>query len=164
MMRQPIAFFDDPKNSPGVLAAKLMQQPAELDILLGNNIAVVITILVTLLSCSILAIATGWKFGLVAVVGYLTPIFAAGLIRLHLENVIEQQNHQLYFESAGFASEFVGSIRTVLSLCMRETLLTEYRQLLRGPLQTSNRTTIHTMVFLALADSFQVSGMALAFW
>src|SRR5450432_4126116 len=117
-MSQKIAFFDDTKNSPGVLTAKLLQHPNEIEDLLGRNIPVILIILVSILSCSILAIVTGWKLGLVTVFGCLAPICVSGLIRIHLEYANEEQTHQLYYESAGFASEYVLSIRTLNSLCL----------------------------------------------
>ncbi len=164
MLRQPITFFDDPKNSAEILTAKLTQHPTQLQDLLGMNVALIIIILVNIVSCSILAIATGWKFGLVAVFGSLPPICVAGLVRVHLQNAREEENQRLYFESSGFAAEFIGSMRTVTSLCLENTLLSEYRTLLKGPLHGAKRMTLYTMVFLALADSLEIGGMALSFW
>lgn len=164
MFRQPIAFFDDPKNSAEILTAKLTQYPTQLQDLLGMNVALIIIMLVNILSCSTLAIATGWKFGLVAVFGSLPPICVAGLVRVHLQNTREEENQRLYFESSGFAAEFIGSMRTVTSLCLEDTLLSEYRTLLKGPLHDAKRMTFHTMAFLALADSLEIGGMALSFW
>ncbi|KAL6721610.1 hypothetical protein ACLMJK_000714 [Lecanora helva] len=164
MLRQPMTFFDDPKNSAEILTAKLTQHPTQLQDLLGMNVALIIIILVNIVSCSILAIATQWKFGLVAVFGSLPPICIAGLVRVHLQNAREEENQRLYFESSGFAAEFIGAMRTVTSLCLENTLLSEYRTMLQKPLFIAKKMAFHTMIYLALADSLEIAGMALSFW
>jgi ATP-binding cassette subfamily B (MDR/TAP) protein 1 len=161
---QEVAFFENPKHSPGVLTAKLLQHPLEIEDFFCRNIPVVLIIVVTILSCSILAIATGWKLGLVTVFGALAPICIAGLIRIQLGYINEKRTHEIYYESAGFVSEYVAAPRTVNSLCMENTLVSEYRDLLQGPLRQAKKNALYTMFFLALTDSLQICGMALAFW
>ncbi|PLB50180.1 P-loop containing nucleoside triphosphate hydrolase protein [Aspergillus steynii IBT 23096] len=164
IMLQKIEFFDLPRNSPGVLAEKLLQHPNEIEDLLGRNIPVIAIMLVTVISCSILSLVTGWKFGLVAVFGCLGPICLAGLVRIQLEYVIEHRTHELYYESAGFVSEFLHSMRTVTSLCLQHTLLSEYRELLSRPLRETRTKALISLSFLALADSLQLCGLALLLW
>jgi ATP-binding cassette, subfamily B (MDR/TAP), member 1 len=163
-MSQNMAFFDDKDNSSGVLAAKLVSHPDEIEDLLGRNIPVILIILVTMIFCSTLAVIVGWKFGLVAIFGCLVPVCIAGYARIQLDYVIERRTQQLYYGSAGFAAEFIASMRTVVSLCLQDMLSSEYREMLRAPMRQAQRMGFLSYLFLALADSLQICGFALAFW
>ena len=164
MLKQTVTYFDDQKNSPDFLLARLNQHPAQLQELLGMNLCLVIIILVNVISCTIVALATGWKFGLVAVFGCLPPICAAGGVRMRLENTFERKHRQLYLESSNFAAEYIASMRTVLSLCLGKTLMSEYKVLLEAPLTEGRRMAGASMLLLALVESLELCGMALAFW
>jgi ATP-binding cassette subfamily B (MDR/TAP) protein 1 len=164
MLKQTITYFDNPRNSADFLVARLNQNPSQLQELLGMNLCLVVIIVVNILSCSVVTLATGWKFGLVAVFGCLPPICAAGGVRMRLENTFERKNCQLYLESPNFAAEYIASIRTVLSLCLERTLLAEYKILHEKPLRDARRVAGSSMLLLALVESLELCGMALAFW
>ena len=64
-----MAFFDDENNASGALASNLSSYPSNLLELMGFNLMLICINLVNVLSSSILAIAIGWKLGLVVVFG-----------------------------------------------------------------------------------------------
>lgn len=69
-----MAFFDDPANASGALASNLSSYPNNILETMGFNVMLIVVNIVNVLSSSILAIATGWKLGLVVVFGGLyTP-------------------------------------------------------------------------------------------
>src|ERR1700710_1732231 len=130
-----MAFFDDKNNSPGVLAAKLIKHPDEIEDLLGRNLPVVLIIFMMMISCSLLAIIIGWKFGLVCVFGGLVTVCIAGYVRIQLDYTIGSWTSEVYFRSASFAAEAVGSMRTVMSLSMQGVVSSEYQDMLQGVLK-----------------------------
>lgn len=69
ILKQDMAFFDDAANASGALASNLSSYPANLLELLGFNLMLIFINIVNILSSSILAIAVGWKLGLVVVFG-----------------------------------------------------------------------------------------------
>lgn len=69
MLRQDTAFFDDSKNASGALASNLSSYPTNILETMGFNVMLILINVVNVLSSSILAIATGWKLGLVVVFG-----------------------------------------------------------------------------------------------
>lgn len=64
-----MAFFDDPANASGALASNLSSYPTNILETMGFNVMLILINVVNVLSSSILAIATGWKLGLVVVFG-----------------------------------------------------------------------------------------------
>lgn len=69
VLKQDMAFFDDEANASGVLASNLSSYPTNLFELMGFNLMLIIINIVNVLSSSALAIAVGWKLGLVVVFG-----------------------------------------------------------------------------------------------
>jgi ATP-binding cassette subfamily B (MDR/TAP) protein 1 len=69
ILKQDMAFFDDQDNASGALASKLGAYPDNLRDLMGFNLMLIFINVVNIVSSSILAIAVGWKLGLVVVFG-----------------------------------------------------------------------------------------------
>lgn len=69
VLRQDMAFFDNEDNASGALASNLSSYPTNLLELMGFNLMLIFINIINILSSSILAIAVGWKLGLVVVFG-----------------------------------------------------------------------------------------------
>jgi ATP-binding cassette subfamily B (MDR/TAP) protein 1 len=69
VLKQDMAFFDDEANASGALASNLSAYPDNLRELMGFNLMLICINIVNVVSSSILAIAVGWKLGLVVVFG-----------------------------------------------------------------------------------------------
>ncbi|EEP75903.1 hypothetical protein UREG_00750 [Uncinocarpus reesii 1704] len=164
MLSQDIEFFDNPENSSGSLTAQLSTHPQALQDLISSNIGLILIVIVNLLSCTILALATNWKLALVALFGCLPALFMAGFTRMRLEMKSQDRSAKLYLESARFASEAVGAIRTVSSLTLETKVYDSYAERLRVPVTRSYKHTVISMIFFALSESVDLAAMALAFW
>jgi ATP-binding cassette subfamily B (MDR/TAP) protein 1 len=77
-----MAFFDDPTNASGALASNLSSYPTNILETMGFNVMLILINVVNVLSSSILAIATGWKLGLVVVFGGLCSLYSFTVLRL----------------------------------------------------------------------------------
>ncbi|KAI1909044.1 multidrug-resistance transporter mdr5 [Ophidiomyces ophidiicola] len=164
MLSQDIGFFDLPENSSGSLTARLSTDPQALQDLISSNIGLIVIVLVNLVSCTILALATQWKLALVALFGCLPPLFLSGFTRMRMEMKSQDRNAKMYLESARFAAEAVGAIRTVSSLTLESKVYDSYGERLRGPVSRSYKHTVISMIFFGLSDSIDQAAMALAFW
>ncbi|WEW57796.1 multidrug-resistance transporter mdr5 [Emydomyces testavorans] len=164
MLSQDIEFFDDPDNSSGSLTARLSTDPQALQDLLSSNIGLILIVIVNLVSCTILALATQWKLALVALFGCLPPLFLAGFTRMRMEIKSQDKNAKLYLESARFAAEAVGAIRTVSSLTLESKVYDSYAERLKGPVSRSYKHTLTSMILFGLSDCIDLAAMALAFW
>ncbi|KAL1901982.1 hypothetical protein Sste5346_001688 [Sporothrix stenoceras] len=164
VLRQPMAFFDDPANTTGALVSRLAAEPTALQELLSSNVALIVTIATNLVASCILALATGWKLGLVLVFGALPPLVGAGYVRIRLELQLDDATTDRFAHSAGIASEAVRAIRTVASLTLERTLLARYEAALRAIARTAVRSLVVTMLWYALSQSLSFLAMALGFW
>lgn len=64
-----MSFFDNEANASGALASNLSTYPTNLLETMGFNVMLILINVVNVISSSILAIAVGWKLGLVVVFG-----------------------------------------------------------------------------------------------
>lgn len=164
VLRQEMTFFDDPDNTAGELASRLSTEPTALQELLSSNIALMLTILVNLISSCVLAIAYGWKLGLVLTFGALPPLVASGYARIRLEFKLEDDTASRFAKSAGVASEAVLAIRTVASLVLELGILAKYEESLRSIARASVKSLMGTMFWYSLSQSISFLAMALGFW
>ncbi|KAF2839199.1 P-loop containing nucleoside triphosphate hydrolase protein [Patellaria atrata CBS 101060] len=164
VLRQDRSFFDKPENTTGALASRLSTHPTQLQELLGFNIALILTIVVNLFSSCILALAYGWKLGLVVVFGALPPLVGAGYIRIRLEFKLDDATGARFADSAALATEAVSSIRTVASLTLERSILSKYSDRLRGIEKRSIKALVWTMFWYSLTQSVSFLAMALGFW
>ena len=123
-------FFDCSVNSSGSLTSRLSSVPTALQDLLSANLGLMINISINILASSIIALAYGWKLGLVLIFGGITIIVAGGYGRVRLDQKLEFATEKQYAASAGIASEAVSSIRTVSSLTLERSVMREYSAVL----------------------------------
>jgi ATP-binding cassette subfamily B (MDR/TAP) protein 1 len=164
VLRQDMSFFDKLENTTGALVSRLSTQPTHLQELLGFNVAIILIGIVNVVSSSILALAVGWKLGLVVVFGALPPLVFCGYLRIRLEFKLDDAIGQRFADSAALAAEAVSSIRTVASLALERTILNKYQQSLKGIEQRSIKSLVWTMFWFSLTQSINFLAMALGFW
>jgi ATP-binding cassette, subfamily B (MDR/TAP), member 1 len=159
-----MGFFDKPENGTGELVARLDGIPNSLMELLGINIGIILVAATNIVASCILAIAVGWKLGLVITFGALPIMIGFGILRIRLDISMEKRNAAWFARSAGVATEAVSSIRTVSSLTMEHNTLEKYESQLNNVLRNSWKTLLWTMFWYSLASSVQFLSMALGFW
>ncbi|CZT11194.1 related to multidrug resistance protein [Rhynchosporium graminicola] len=164
MLKQDMEFFNLPGNTTGALTSKLSSLPTQLQDLLSANILLIFIVFVNVVSSSILAIAYGWKLGLVLVFAGLPPLLISGYIRIRLETALERQNSEGFAESAGLASEAVLAIKTVSSLTLESDILDRYNTMLSSIVAVSIKSLVWTIAWYALSQSLEFLVMALGFW
>lgn len=157
-------FFDCPENSSSALTAKLSAVPAAVQELMSQNIGLVVTVIVNVVSTSILGIAVGWKLGLVMVFAGMTVILSAGFLRVRLEMRLEAATEKQFSQSACLASDAVAAIRTVNLLTLEDVVLHEYSQALDGIMAQVLRSLVTTLIPYAFSQSVDFLVMALGFW
>ena len=157
-------FFDRPENTSGALTSKLSALPTQLQELISANVLLIFIVFVNIVSSSALAIAYGWKLGLVIVFGGLPPVVMSGYLRIRLETRIEGINSERFADSASLASEAVTAIRTVASLTIERPILNQYSDMLDSIVQRSIKSLLWTMFWFALSQSLDFLVEALGFW
>lgn len=157
-------FFDRPENSSGSITSKLSSVPNALLELISANLFLIFIVLVNVISTSALAIAYGWKLGLVLVFGGLPVLLGTGYGKIRLDQSLESQAGERFADSAGLATEAVTSIRTVASLTLEPQILKEYSDMLDRIVRAASRSFLLTMIGYALSQSLEFLIEALGFW
>jgi ATP-binding cassette subfamily B (MDR/TAP) protein 1 len=164
LLRQDISFFDAPENASATLASNLSTSPAGLQELIGMNVCLILIVVINLVSNFVLAMVYGWKLTLVIFFGAFPLIFGAGFYRIRQEMHFEQKVAAPFSDSARFASEAVGAMRTVVSFTIEESISRDYDARLDRSLKKAIKFTLVSMIWWSLSESLQFLGMALGFW
>ncbi|KAI5781280.1 P-loop containing nucleoside triphosphate hydrolase protein [Geopyxis carbonaria] len=164
LISQDIVFYDQPENSSGALTSRLSSDPQHVHDLIQGNIGLIFLVCVNLIGSCIISIVVGWQLALVAIFGCLPFIFTAGFVRMRLELSHAERTSKFFLESARFAAEAVGAIRTVSSLTLEDAVYESYQQKLYGPVKKASRRVAGVMILFGLSESTDMLGNALAFW
>ncbi|KZL88052.1 abc transporter [Colletotrichum incanum] len=163
-LRQDLQFFDRRENNTGALASRLESNPQAILELMGFNIGLILISTLNVLACSILAIVTTWKLGLVVVFAGLPPLVSAGYIKVRLDAKLDASTSKRYSSSAAIASESVTAIRTVSSLAIEETVLKKYTDELDHAVSASTAPLFIMTIAFGLTQCIEYFFMALGFW
>ena len=161
---QSLAFFDKENNATGAITSRLARCATDLQELLSANAGLVITNIVTTVSCSILGIAYGWKLGLVCTFAALPPLLLGGYYGIRISTKLDEDTTKRFASSAAIAAEAVAAIRTVASLVLERTIIDEYEKRLSAVATRSAKALSVTMFFYSLTQSINFLAMALGFW
>ena len=164
MITKRIDFFDNPEHSSGLLTARIATDPAQLQQLLGINMAMVIISIFNVIGCITIAVIFHWKFGLVVIVSSLPLILAGGWYRVRHEVRFEARNNQVFADSARFATEAIGAIRTVASLTLERAVCERYDGMLTDHVAKSWREARISCAIFAISDSMVLLCMSFALW
>lgn len=163
-LRRDMVFFDQPEHSTGSLVSRLSAEPTNLQELISMNLTLMLVNIVNLVSSSILAIAYGWKLGLILTFGAMPILVSSGYVRIRLEFKFEDDTAARFASSSGLASEAVMAIRTVSSLALERAVVERYRAALEGIARSAIGSLGWKMFFYALSQSVSFLAMGLGFW
>ncbi|KAF2845413.1 ABC multidrug transporter-like protein [Plenodomus tracheiphilus IPT5] len=159
-----VSFFDQSAHTVGVLTTNLATDPVQLQQLLGANMAMVLISVFGLIGCVVIAVLFHWKYGIVVIASSLPIILAGGWYRVRYEIVFEAASNQVFAESASFATEAIGAMRTVTSLTLERTVCERYAKLLTEHIHTSWKAARLACLIFAASDSMVLLCMAFALW
>ncbi|KAF1850312.1 ABC multidrug transporter-like protein [Cucurbitaria berberidis CBS 394.84] len=159
-----ISFFDEPSNSTGLLTARIATDPAQLQQLLGINMAMVLISVFSLIGCVTIAIYFHWEFALVVMAPSIPIILAGGWYRVAYEVKFEARNNEVFAESARFATEAIGAIRTVASFTLEGDICRRYDNLMKAHIFKSWKEARVSSLAFAASDSLVLLCIAFALW
>lgn len=130
--RQEIGWFDDEKNSSGILTARLATEATEVKGLTGQLLGSILQVAVSLIAGISIAFANSWQIALV-VLACVPIIMAASVIDMRIQAGNTGVAKELYISSTSIATEAVSEIRTVAGLAKERYWLDTYKQALVKP-------------------------------
>lgn len=164
MLRQDLRFFDRPENTTGALSSRVDSYPQAVFELMGFNVALIFVSVVGVLSCCVVALAYGWRLGVVIIFAGLPPLLASGYARIRMESAMEAKISKRFSASASVASEAISAIRTVSSLAIENSVLESYNNELEHAISDSRRPITLIMLPFAFTQSVEYAFQALGFW
>ncbi|KAF5346861.1 hypothetical protein D9756_010551 [Leucocoprinus leucothites] len=163
VMRQDVEFFDDEKNTSGVLTARISGDPKKVNGLAGTTLATIIQGIATIAAGVIAGLAIVWKVGLVGL-ACMPILLTVGYTSLLVVMQKDAHNKEAHAQSAQIACESAGAIRTVASLTREDGCLAEYSASLNVPLQRAVKAGFLRTGLFAASQSSMFFVIALVFW
>ncbi|KAF2186887.1 ABC transporter-like protein [Zopfia rhizophila CBS 207.26] len=164
LLRRPIGFFDDKENSTGALSARIANDPAQLQQLLGINAASMLTCVFNVAGCIAISFYFSWRLSVVVVFSSTPVMIAAGYLRVRYERKFEKMTWAVFTESSKFAIESIGAFRTVSALTMEDFICKRYENLLRKHVHDAFWSAVWSTLIFSFSDSVALLCMAFALW
>ncbi|KAK8116959.1 ABC transporter family protein [Apiospora kogelbergensis] len=164
IISKPVSFFDGEGHSAGALTALLATDPAQLQQLLGTNMAFVTISMLSVAGCLAIAFYFGWKLTAIALSCAMPLALAAGFFRIRCEKSLERDTLAVFAESAKFATESVGAIRTVTALTLEDSIARKYETLLQEHVGRAFRKLRWATIVFAASDALPLLCMAFVLW
>ncbi|KAI1390675.1 P-loop containing nucleoside triphosphate hydrolase protein [Hypoxylon trugodes] len=164
IVSKAVSWFDGDGRSIGALTGIVASDPTQLQQLLGNNMAFAFISIFSVIGCLTISFYFGWKLTIVALSSAMPLAVAAGFFRVRVEKKFEAMNLKVFSESAKFATESIGAIRTVTALTLEDSISRRYEDLLDAHVTKAfKRARYATLVFSA-SDSLSFLCMAFVLW
>ncbi|XP_072037231.1 ATP-dependent translocase ABCB1-like [Amphiura filiformis] len=170
MLRQNIAWFDDDRNSIGILTTKLSTETSEVKGITGVRIGFIFQVFCNMGVAIIISLYFGWQLTL-AILGFFPLIALTGGIdwKLFSGSNVARKDEQ---EKAGkLVLESIENIRTVVSLTREKDIYSNFRSILKDPYMRSQRNSIiagvtfafaQVVIYFAYASVFRLGGYLVA--
>ncbi|KAI1491435.1 P-loop containing nucleoside triphosphate hydrolase protein [Biscogniauxia mediterranea] len=159
-----VSWFDGENRSTGALTGLVASDPTQLQQLLGPNMAFSAISIFSVIGCLIVAFYFGWKLTLVSLASAMPLALGAGFFRLRVERGFDKMNLKIFAESAKFATESVGAIRTVTALTLEDSICRTYEDLLQAHVQKAFRKARFATLVFAASDSLPLVCIAFVLW
>ncbi|KAK8099734.1 uncharacterized protein PG998_012975 [Apiospora kogelbergensis] len=163
MLYQKLAFFDDDANAHGTLTGRVASDAKHMEELLGLNLVISLSGVLTVAGCLVISLAFGWKLALVGLFVTMPLMLASGLWKLRQEIRFDQMNSAVFAESAQFATEAIGAVRTVAAFNLEASILARYEALLDGHVRAAVRKARANALLFGFTDSATLGCQALVF-
>lgn len=163
MLRQDIAFFDQEENTAGALTSFLSTQTTHVAGLSGVTLGTLITVITTLVAAIAVGTAIAWKLALVCI-STIPVLLGCGFFRFWLLAQFQRRAKKAYEQSASFACEATGAIRTVASLTREEDVLRIYTESIEAQNKRSLNSVLKSSLLYAASQSLMFACVALGFW
>eukprot|EP01114_Cavostelium_apophysatum_P015910 TRINITY_DN4431_c0_g2_i2.p1 TRINITY_DN4431_c0_g2~~TRINITY_DN4431_c0_g2_i2.p1 ORF type:complete len:1244 (-),score=364.29 TRINITY_DN4431_c0_g2_i2:7-3738(-) len=163
ILRQDIAFFDSPKNSTGLLTARLASQATLVGQLVGTSFSLAVQNIITLTAGLVIAFIYCWELTLVIIAVLPVMVFGEGIQSILMKGFTAQI--QLAYSHANeIATESIANMRTVASFTQEKYYHHKYSSSLDKPLRVGTRRALGTGLAAAFGFLFSNAAYGLLFW
>jgi ABC-type multidrug transport system fused ATPase/permease subunit len=125
MLRQELAWFDDPAHQVGSLTSKLANEASRIKMATGNTLMYMCAAVSAIIAAVIIALLSGWQLGL-TILPLMPLTILSGVVQGYMNTGFEMKSHLRTEQSGRVASEAVDKIRTLASLTKEFYFLDKY--------------------------------------
>ncbi|CAM0882246.1 unnamed protein product [Alopecurus aequalis] len=127
IVRQEVAWFDNPSNSSGALGTRLSVDALNVRRLVGDNLAVIVQSAAALITGFVIAFTADWRLALV-ITCVIPLVGIQGYAQVKFLKGFSEEAKEMYEEASQVATDAVGSIRTIASFCAEKRVVTTYNK------------------------------------
>ncbi|GMH15734.1 hypothetical protein Nepgr_017575 [Nepenthes gracilis] len=132
VVHQEISWFDHSANTSGAIGARLSTDASNLSSLVGDQLALVVQNIATVVAGLVIAFTANWILALI-VLAVAPFMFSQGYFQAKFMKGFSADAKLMYEEASQVANDAVGSIRTVQSFCSEKKIMELYEQKCDGP-------------------------------
>lgn len=114
ILRMPVAWFDKPKNSSGIISAELQGDCSTIKTLITTFISVILQDIAVLITGLVIGLIYEWRTAIISL-GLIPILIFIGGAQFYFQLGVRTKSSSLYKSSAQLISEVVNNIRTVTS-------------------------------------------------
>ncbi|KAI6360454.1 hypothetical protein MCOR25_006739 [Pyricularia grisea] len=163
LMGQTVEWHQSDGRTPASLLSIITKDGAALQGFSGSIVGTLLSILVNFLFAVILSHILAWKIALVCLA--VVPILlGAGVMQYHAFARFDEKHEKAYASAIGITVEAVNSMKTVASLSLEKELIGTYRRMLKGPQRDILKASLHTNIWLSVANSTGYFVNGLVYW
>ncbi|KAJ3083808.1 Multidrug resistance protein 1, partial [Quaeritorhiza haematococci] len=165
LLRQEIAFFDEPRHATGALAARLAEDAAKVQGMAGRLMGTWAQAAANAIGGIIVAFVFNWELTLVTL-GTIPLIALGGALEYQAIQGSGSKTKKAYNKANQGAAEAIQNIRTVVALNKEDRFYEEYRQTIGDGRhdRTFLKTCLVSGVGFGFSQGIQFLAFALAFW
>ncbi|CAM0947472.1 unnamed protein product [Alopecurus aequalis] len=126
IVRQEVAWFDNPSNSSGALGTRLSVDALNVRRLVGDNLAVIVQSAAALITGFVIAFIADWRLALV-ITCVIPLVGAQSYVQVKFSKGFSEEA-KMYEDASQVATDAVGSIRTIASFCAEKRVVTTYNK------------------------------------
>lgn len=134
ILRQEIAYFDDPAHSTGALTARLANDASGVQGATSIRLSTLVQVVVMGLSAIIVSFVYEWRLTLL-IFAFIPLLLFAGAMYTTINTSFAAKEKETLIQAASVASETIANIRTVASLGLENYFFSRYESFLNAPLK-----------------------------
>ncbi|CAM6028990.1 unnamed protein product [Sphagnum balticum] len=163
IVRQEVAWFDEDDNGSGSLGARLSTDAASVRAMVGDNLALVVQNLSTIVCGLSIAFSANWELSLL-ILAMVPLLCMQGFMQVKFSKGFSNDAKVEYQDASRVAGDAVSSIRTVASFCAEDTVVQLYEEKCKVPLNSGIKQGYISGTGLGFSSFVQYACNALAFW
>ncbi|GBG74818.1 hypothetical protein CBR_g19330 [Chara braunii] len=163
VVRQEIAWFDDPDNSAGVVGARLATDAALVKSIVSTQLSTSTQALVTVIAGLTVAFIASWRLSLV-ILAIVPIIGAAGVFQAQFIQGFSANAKLMYEQASKVANDAVSSIRTVAAFSAEDKVMGLYNERVVEPMRAGKKQAVISGFGMGFAQFALFNSHALSFW